>query len=81
MNIGLSKRWQDFVEESVDQGRFGSPGEVVEEGLRLLAEQDAKLAWLRDKIARSVEEGGDVSEEELDAALDAKEKELIARGY
>jgi antitoxin ParD1/3/4 len=46
-SIALSDHFQKFVQELVSQGRFGSSSEVISAGLRLLEEQDVKLAALR----------------------------------
>jgi antitoxin ParD1/3/4 len=46
-SIALGDHFQKFVQELVSQGRFGSTSEVVRAGLRLLEEQDVKLAALR----------------------------------
>jgi len=81
MNVSIGERWEKFVEQAVRDGRYGSASEVVREGLRLVEEREAKLADLRYIIQKSIAEGGEVTEEELDASLDAKMAELKARGY
>ncbi len=35
MNVSIGKRWEEFVEGVVQDGRYGSASEVVREGLRL----------------------------------------------
>ena len=52
----------------------------MREGLRLVEEREAKLAALRKKIEASIAAGGEVSDDELDAAITAKAMELRARG-
>ncbi len=81
MNVSIGERWEKFVEQAVKDGRYGSASEVVREGLRLVEEREAKLADLRYIIQKSIAEGGEVTEEELDASLDAKMAELKARGF
>jgi antitoxin ParD1/3/4 len=81
MNVSIGERWEKFVEQAVRDGRYGSASEVVREGLRLVEEREAKLADLKYIIQKSIAEGGEVTEEELDASLDAKMAELKARGY
>ena len=34
MNVSLGERWERFVANIVEQGRYGSASEVVREGLR-----------------------------------------------
>ncbi|MDR6288295.1 MULTISPECIES: type II toxin-antitoxin system ParD family antitoxin [Inquilinus] len=72
MNVSIGDRWERFVESVVKGGRYGSASEVVREGLRLVEEREAKLRALRETLDRSIAEGGEVSEAELDAALAAK---------
>lgn len=43
-------------------------------------EREAKLAALRRMLDRSIERGGDVSEDKLDAAPDAEEAKLASQG-
>jgi antitoxin ParD1/3/4 len=80
MDIKLGSRWDALVREAVQSGRFASAEDVVNEGLRLLEERERRLGEVRDEIAAALTEEGEVSEEELDAALAAKAAELQARG-
>ena len=81
MNVSVGERWENFVSDIVKAGRYGSASEVVREGLRLVEEREAKLTALREMLNASIEAGGEVSEEELDAALDAQSKELRRQGF
>jgi antitoxin ParD1/3/4 len=81
MNVSIGERWEGFVERIVRSGRYGSASEVVREGLRLVEEREAKLAALRETIDASIAAGGEVSDDELDAAIAAKAMELRARGH
>ncbi len=81
MNVSIGPRWEKFIEEAVGDGRYGSASEVVREGLRLVEERETKLAALRETLQRSIEAGGDVSEEELDAFLEDEFKKLEKQGY
>ncbi|WP_105418908.1 type II toxin-antitoxin system ParD family antitoxin [Neorhizobium sp. T25_27] len=81
MNVSIDPRWEKFIEEAVQDGRYSSASDVVREGLRLVQEREAKLSALRDTLQRSFERGGDVSEEELDASLEAAAEELRKEGY
>ncbi len=80
MNVSIGSRWENFIGDMVRDGRYGSASEVVREGLRLVEEREAKLQSLRDMVNRSIAEGGDVSEDELDAALDAADVILTREG-
>lgn len=81
MNVSIGPRWEKFIEEAVQDGRYSSASEVVREGLRLVEEREAKFLALRETLHRSIEAGGDVSEEELDASLDAIAGKLRKEGY
>ncbi len=81
MNLSLGDRWERFVESAVQQGRYNSASEVVREGLRLVEEREAKLVALRETLNASIAAGGDVSDDELDAALAAEAKALAKEGF
>ena len=78
MSISLEKRWQLFVKEQVEQGRYKTEAEVVEDGLRLV---ETRLAELRDKLNASIERGGGHTIEEVEAHLDAVAERLKAEGF
>jgi antitoxin ParD1/3/4 len=80
MNVSIGDRWQRFVDRVVNDGRYGSASEVVREGLRLVEEREAKLVALRATLNASIASGGDVTDEELDAAIAAKSAELRSKG-
>jgi antitoxin ParD1/3/4 len=78
MNVSVGRRWQQFVDEAVSSGRYGSASEVVREGLRLVEEREARLQALRETLAHSLDAGGAFSDADIEAALDA-EAEKLAR--
>jgi antitoxin ParD1/3/4 len=80
MNVSIGDRWESFVEQAVKAGRYGSASEVVREGLRLVEEREAKLAALRTTVEASIAAGGEVSNDELDAALDETCARLAREG-
>ena len=69
------------MERVVRDGRYGSASEVVREGLRLVEERETKLLALRTTLEASIAQGGVVSDEEIDAALDGRAAELVRQGY
>jgi antitoxin ParD1/3/4 len=81
MNVSIGERWEGFVDRVVKEGHYGSASEVVREGLRLVEEREAKLIALKATLDVSIAEGGQVTDEELDAAIAIKSKELKERGY
>jgi antitoxin ParD1/3/4 len=46
-SISLGDHFADFIESQVMAGRYGSASDVVRAGLRLLEDQELKLAALR----------------------------------
>ena len=56
MNVSVGKRWEDFVQELVESGRYGSASEVIRQGLRQVEAQEAKLKTLREEIQAAVDE-------------------------
>lgn len=81
MNVSVGKRWQEFLEQAVKSGRYGSVSEVVREGLRLVEEREARLAGLREMLAASIAEGGATGDAGLDADLAAKAAALRDQGF
>jgi len=80
MQLALNPPQEDFVKQAVREGRFASESEVVNLSLRLLQENERKLADLRAMIAESLQDTSIVPEEELDQALEEQEAQLIAMG-
>lgn len=72
MNVSIGKRWEDFVNNLVKEGRYGSQSEIVREGLRLVEEREAKLKALREAIDASIAKGGSHSAKEVDAYVDRR---------
>jgi len=64
MNVSIGTRWEEFVDEAVKSGRYGSASEVVREGLRLVEERESKLKALRETIEASIARGGSHTVEE-----------------
>ena len=56
-SIVLSEHFRTFIAEQVEEGRYGSASEVVRAGLRLLENQEAKLAALRHALKEGWESG------------------------
>jgi antitoxin ParD1/3/4 len=80
MNVSIGDRWEQFVEQTVKTGRYGSASEVVREGLRLVEEREAKLKALRATLDASIAAGGEVTDDELDHAIAARSEELRRKG-
>lgn len=81
MKISIDERLEKFVEKSVEDGFSRSASEIVEEGLRLIEARDAALLLVRQRLERSIADGGDISQSEMDDALDATTADLKSKGY
>lgn len=72
MNVTIGSRWEEVIAEAIESGRYVSAEDVVADGLRHVAEQQAKFRWLKEKLERSVEEGGAFSDDEVEAFLEER---------
>jgi antitoxin ParD1/3/4 len=72
MNVSIGKRWEDFVNEMVKEGRYGSQSEIVREGLRLVEERETKLKALRETIDASIARGGSNTTKQVREAVKAR---------
>ena len=85
MNVSLTKTLENFVNEKVASGRYGSASEVVREALRLLEERErikeAQTAQLRADVAKGIAELDAGQGEPLDMAKikDRARKRLSSR--
>lgn len=80
MDVKIGTRWEGVIAEAVASGRYASPEDVVAEGLRRVAEDEEKFAWLKAKLEDAIARGGETTLEDFDAAMDAVDAELKAEG-
>lgn len=89
LDIELPEDMADAVEAKVSAGEYASVSDVIQEGLRALAERDDELLrdpavekWLRETVvptAQRVREGKErlYSPEEVRAAIDALHEKTL----
>ena len=65
-SVTLGKHWDEFIETMLKEGRYGSVGELMRAGLRLLEEQEGERA----RLSVVLKEG--------DAAQDAEPLDMAA---
>jgi antitoxin ParD1/3/4 len=56
-SISLGNHFESFIEYSISAGRFSNASEVVRAGLRLLEEEENRIAALRSAINEGLESG------------------------
>jgi antitoxin ParD1/3/4 len=72
-SFSLGDHFSGFIEEQVTQGRFSNASDVVRAGLRLLEEQETKLAALRAALIDG-EKSGPSTPFDFDAFIARKQK-------
>lgn len=56
-SISLGNHFEEFIESSVNTGRFNNASEVIRAGLRLLEEEENKVIALRKAIQEGIDSG------------------------
>lgn len=72
-SFSLGEHFSSFIDEKVQEGRFGSASEVVRAGLRLLEEHEAKLTALQAALDEG-EASGDAGPFDIKAFIASKRK-------
>lgn len=80
-SANLGQHLENYVSDLVKTGRYNSRSEVLREGVRLVEERETRLAVLRETLNAAIAAGGDVSDEDLDAALAAEARSLSGQGF
>ncbi|MFN4909575.1 MAG: type II toxin-antitoxin system ParD family antitoxin [Bacteroidota bacterium] len=56
-SISLGSHFESFIQHSVSGGRFSNASEVIRAGLRLLEEEENRIAELKRAIGEGIESG------------------------
>ena len=56
-SIALGPHFEDFIQASIMSGRYNNASEVVRSGLRLLEDQEQRMAALRSAIEEGMNSG------------------------
>ncbi|MCJ7603811.1 MAG: type II toxin-antitoxin system ParD family antitoxin [Desulfobulbaceae bacterium] len=72
-SISLGDHYQKFISQQILQGRFGSTSEAIRAGLRLLEEQESKLALLRQALIDGETSG--TADYSVDSLIEELDKE------
>ena len=56
-SISLGNHFEDFIESSINNGRFSNASEVVRAGQRLLEDEENKIIALRNALQEGIDSG------------------------
>ncbi len=62
MNVSLGEKWEAFIAQCVESGRYLSASEVVRDAMRLLEEQEVLRLRRLDEMRKEVQLGIDAME-------------------
>ena len=72
-SFSLGEHFSSFIDEKVEEGRYGSASDVIRAGLRLLEEEEAKIAALRAALEEG-EASGDWAPFDFEAFIASERK-------
>ncbi|WP_421870709.1 type II toxin-antitoxin system ParD family antitoxin [Marinoscillum sp.] len=56
-SVSLGNHFDEFVQQSVSEGRYQNASEVIRAGLRLLEEEESKVIALKKAIQEGIDSG------------------------
>jgi len=56
-SVSLGNYFEEFVDNTISEGRFKNASEVIRAGLRLLEEEENKIVALKKAISEGIESG------------------------
>ena len=56
-SISLGSHFENFIDSTVNNGRYSNASEVVRAGLRLLEDEENRIISLRNAIKEGIESG------------------------
>ncbi|MCM1042006.1 MAG: type II toxin-antitoxin system ParD family antitoxin [Bacteroides sp.] len=56
-SVALGNYFENFIKTKISQGRYNNASEVIRAGLRLLEENEERIAALRSAIDEGIESG------------------------
>ncbi len=56
-SIALGEHFEEFVQTSINEGRYKNASEVIRAGLRLLEDEEQKFYALKNAIQKGIDSG------------------------
>lgn len=56
-SVALGNYFEDFIKAKITQGRYNNASEVIRAGLRLLEEDESRIAALKSAIDEGIDSG------------------------
>ena len=69
INVPHGKHWDNYLNDLVASGYYGSASEAVRDGLRLLLAEETKLTTLRERLNQAIALGGEHTDADVEAAV------------
>lgn len=80
ISADLGKNLENYVQELVETGRYGSKSEVLREGIRLIQERETQQEALKALVQQGladIEEGRTLAAEDVFARLKSKYQAMV----
>jgi antitoxin ParD1/3/4 len=79
VQVTIAEPYDSFVEAQLESGAFKSAEDVVEAGLKLLKEEQARIEWLRNALIEGENSGPSVPFD-LEDLMDSVRERWKSRG-
>lgn len=74
VQVTIAEPFDSFIDAQLESGQFKSAREVVEAGLQLLKEEQARIAWLRNALIEGENSGPSVLFDPEDLMTSVRER-------
>ncbi|AOG11372.1 MULTISPECIES: type II toxin-antitoxin system ParD family antitoxin [Rhizobium/Agrobacterium group] len=74
VQVTIAEPFDSFIDAQLESGQFKSAQEVVEAGLQLLKEEQARVEWLRNALIEGENSGPSVSFDPEDLMTSVRER-------
>jgi len=74
VQVTIAEPFESFIDAQLESGQFKSAQEVVEAGLQLLKEEQARIEWLRNALIEGENSGPSVPFDPEDLMTSVRER-------